>query len=315
VEYELTDDLKLGLSVQNRQLGRVLEDVSVDNADTYILANPGEWSADAERDLENRIANTADADEAALLTAQLEQFRRIRGFDKPRRDYSAIQLVATRRFSPRVFFQASYTYSRNRGNYPGLFSSDNGQLDPNISSQFDLIELLSNRDGPLPTDRPHYVKLDGYYTFDLGRFDRLTTSSRFRALSGTPKSALGRHYLYGFDESFVLPRGALGRTDFDFGLDVRVAWSRKLVRGMTFELSADVFNVFDRQGTFAVSQTYTLDPINPIVGGSVEDLVFAKAQSLTGAETTEPVGRFRNFGNPTSRYAPLSARLGARLTF
>ncbi|HUH04034.1 MAG TPA: TonB-dependent receptor, partial [Kofleriaceae bacterium] len=60
LEYELMEDLKIGLSVQHRSIGRVLEDLSVDNADTYILANPGEWSADAERDLENLIANTSD---------------------------------------------------------------------------------------------------------------------------------------------------------------------------------------------------------------------------------------------------------------
>ena len=45
---------------------------------------------------------------------------------------------------------ASYTYSRTVGNYPGLFQASNGQLDPNISTQYDLRELLVNRDGPLP---------------------------------------------------------------------------------------------------------------------------------------------------------------------
>ena len=43
-EYEVIDDLKLGVSYQNRRLGRVIEDVSTDGANTYIIANPGEWS-------------------------------------------------------------------------------------------------------------------------------------------------------------------------------------------------------------------------------------------------------------------------------
>ncbi len=43
-EYEILDDLKIGVSYQNRRLGRVIEDVSTDGANTYIIANPGEWS-------------------------------------------------------------------------------------------------------------------------------------------------------------------------------------------------------------------------------------------------------------------------------
>ena len=315
VDYELADDLEIGASYQSRSLGRVLEDVSVDNADTYILANPGEWSGAEDRKLQNRIDRTSDPDEKARLQGRLDQFRRIANFDRPRRDYRAIQLTLTRRFSRKAYVQASYTYSRTTGNYPGLVSTDNGQLDPNISSQFDLIELMANRDGPLPVDRPHYIKLDGYYTFDLSKNDALTVSGRARALSGTPISALGRHYLYGFNESFLLPRGAMGRTDFDYGLDVRVGYGRRLVHGMSLELFADVFNLLDHQGTFQVSQTYTLDSANPVVGGDYADLIFAKKQSDSGAETTMPISRYRNFGNPTVRYAPLTARLGARLTF
>jgi hypothetical protein len=53
---------------------------------------------------------------------------------------------------------------RTFGNYPGTFSANNGQLDPNISSQYDLPELLLNRDGPLPNDRPHNIKVTGSYT-------------------------------------------------------------------------------------------------------------------------------------------------------
>ncbi|MBA2541046.1 MAG: TonB-dependent receptor, partial [Deltaproteobacteria bacterium] len=44
-EYEILDDLKVGVSYQHRALGRVIEDVSTDGANTYIIANPGEWSA------------------------------------------------------------------------------------------------------------------------------------------------------------------------------------------------------------------------------------------------------------------------------
>src|ERR1051325_4164051 len=55
VEYEVIDDLKVGLSFQNRKLGRVIEDVSTDGANTYLIANPGEWSAAEEAKLQAQL--------------------------------------------------------------------------------------------------------------------------------------------------------------------------------------------------------------------------------------------------------------------
>src|SRR5678815_4237836 len=112
-----------------------------------------------------------------------------------RRDYNALQLTVSRR-SKQLILQGSYTYSRVTGNYPGLISYDNGQVDPNISSQYDLIELLANRQGALPQDRPHYIKLDGYYVFDFKKAGRATLGWRARALSGVPRNVLAGHPLY-----------------------------------------------------------------------------------------------------------------------
>jgi outer membrane receptor protein involved in Fe transport len=327
VEYEIMEDLKLGLSYQNRRLGRVIEDVSVDGAATYIIANPGEWSSDDENDLVGEIAqydqngdglvddpeNQAEFDR---LTNELDQFRGIRIFDKPQRDYNALQLTVTRRFSKALYMQGSYTYSRTQGNFPGLFSPDNGQVDPNISSQYDLIELLANRNGPLPQDRPHYVKLDGYYTFDFKKAGEATAGIRFRALSGIPQNVLGRHWRYGTSESFILPRGEIRRTDFETGLDVHVDYGRDLGRGMKIFVFADLFNVFNDQGTFGVDDNYTyFSNVNPISGGQYEDLIWLKENDTTGVETSAPSNRNPNYGNVSVRYSPFSARFGARLTF
>ena len=323
-EYEVIEDLKLGVSLQRRVLGRVIEDVSVDGAQTYILANPGEFGRDTERELENEIddlmssENPDDIAAGARKQEQLDQFRGIRTFDKPKRDYNALQLTAVKRFSRNFFLQGSYTYSRTTGNYPGLYSADNGQVDPNITSQYDLIELLANRDGPLPQDRPHYFKLDGWYTFDFDRLGMLTTGGRFRALSGVAHEALGRHFAYGPDESFLLPRGEMGRVDADWTMDARLGYERDIGRGMKIQVFTDFFNLptlIKKEGVFSVDETYTIDPANPVVGGDYEDLVFAKAQTDDGEETADPVTRNRNFGNPAARYTPFFVQLGARLTF
>ncbi len=316
-EVEVYEDLRVGIAYKDRRLGRVLEDVSTDNAQTYIIANPGELDEGEEAALQAEIDALPVGDPARdELERRLEMFRGVRKFDKASRDYQAIEVTAHKRFGNSFYLQAAYTYSRTRGNFPGLFSPDTGQLDPNITSQFDLIELLANRDGPLPQDRPHYVKFDGYYTFDLGKWGRLTPGARFRALSGTPIDALGMHYLYGRGESYLLPRGSVGRTPFDTEVDLKLSYGRQLSDGIAIEVFGDVFNLLNNQAQTRVDEEYTLDPANPIVGGSASDLIYLKRTTLvTGLPTAEPVGRKLNFGNTSQRLTPLSARFGVRLTF
>ncbi len=330
-EYEVMDDLKIGVSYQNRRMGRVIEDVSTDGAQTYIIANPGQWSAEEEAKLQEKIDRVDPADTVlkARLENQMKMFQGIRQFDKPRRDYNALQFTLTRRFSKALYVQGSYTYSRTLGNYPGLISYDNGQVDPNISSQYDLIELLGNRVGPLRTDRPHYIKVDGYYSWDLKKAGQLTTGIRYRALSGIPTNALAAHYLYGSDESFLLPRGQLGRTEFDHGLDLHIGYARKLGKNMELEVFADIYNVYNRQGTSDVDNTYAPQfsladgnggggveqNANPVSGGTYDDLIWVKTINRDGVEGPLPIGRNPNFHNTSSRYAPAYGRLGARLTF
>jgi outer membrane receptor protein involved in Fe transport len=339
-EYEILEDLKVGVSYQNRRMGRVIEDVSTDGASTYIIANPGEWDKGEQTKLENRISqvdatcmaegpSSASCGERDRLSRDLELYKGIRLFDKPRRDYNALQFTLTRRFSKQLYVQGSYTYSKTAGNYPGLISYDNGQVDPNISSQYDLIELLANRIGPLNTDRPHYIKLDGYYTFDFKKNGALTVGTRLRALSGIPTNALAAHYLYGANESFLLPRGQLGRTDFEHGLDVHLGYGRQLSKNYKLEVFLDLFNMYNRQGQAGIDDNYaptfrlsepggaggTRQAANPVSGGTYEDLMWVKTIDSDGNETSTPIGTNPNFRNTTGRYAPGNARIGLRLTF
>jgi hypothetical protein len=323
-EYEVIEDLKVGLSLKRRSFGRVIEDVSVDGAHTYILANPGEFPTEEEDKLEREIADLrasgdpADVALAQRKEAQLVQFRGIRIFDKPKRDYNALEVTAVKRFSRNFFMQGSYTFSRTTGNFPGLFSSDNGQVDPNITSQYDLIELLANREGPLPQDRPHYVKIDGYYNFDFDKAGMLTTGGRFRAFSGVATEALARHVQYGVDESFLLPRGEMGRLDPVWTLDAHIGYARLIRKDMKLEVYTDLFNLptlFVDQDISLVDERYTIDAVNPVVGGDYEDLLWIMALDVDGKETSGTVLRNRNFRNPSVRYTPFFAQIGARLTF
>jgi hypothetical protein len=302
-------------------MGNVIEDVSVDNSATYILANPGTFSAEEEGRLQDEIdALEEGSSERSRLESQLAQFRGIRTFDQPIRNWNAFKLIATKRFSKQFFAQGSYQYARSTGNYQGLFSSNNGQVDPNITSQYDLIELLSNRNGPLPQDIPHSIKLDGFYTFDFEEAGQLTTALSIRAYSGRPIDAFGSHYDYGPSESFLLPRGSVGRTQFYKDADLKLIYGKNISRGMKAELTFELFNFtsFDflqGQQEARVSSTYTFQDANPIVGGDTTDLVFLKGLDSRGRQLAAPVSRNLNYRNVTARWVPPYVRLGARLIF
>ena len=67
---------------------------------------------------------------------------------KPERSYDAVSITLNKLFSKKWLAQASYTWSSLRGNFPGLFRTENAQLDPNITSEYDLVSLLGNKTGP-----------------------------------------------------------------------------------------------------------------------------------------------------------------------
>ena len=121
-----------------------------------------------------------------MLLGRAQSLARSSTFDKPQRNYDGIQLTATQRPTKQSLLIASYTYSQSKGNYPGLFSTETGQNDPNITSLYDLPDLMANRYGPLGLDRPHNVKLDGFYLFDLKKAGQLVAGASFRGAVGHP---------------------------------------------------------------------------------------------------------------------------------
>src|SRR5690606_2000947 len=112
---------------------RVIEDISTDGGHTYIIANPGEIDSAAVDDLiAQEIADgILGADEAMAKAALLKAAA---SFDKPVRRYDGLQITAERRFTRDLMVAASYTLSKLQGNFPGLFSPETGQLDPNLTS-------------------------------------------------------------------------------------------------------------------------------------------------------------------------------------
>ncbi len=289
VQYAILQDLVVGATVVYRWLGRAIEDTGGDdeNPAPTLLANPGRSAGAAE----NADDARAEAN-AAAVTAQ--------------RKYTAVQLAASKRLGRNWFLSGAYTWSRLRGNYTGLYSADNDQGDPNLTTQFDVVGAMANRYGPLPNDRPHLIRADGSYRFAWGR-SSLTTGLGFVGQSGQPLTPLGRYPLLGAKESFLLPRGSAGRTPFVTQLDLHVAYRTKLAGQTTAEAFVDIFNLLNQRTVLTRDQEYTVDEVAPLAGGS-------RLSDLRTADGSLPQ-RNPNYLAATSYQAPISARLGLRVMF
>jgi hypothetical protein len=173
-------------------------------------------------------------------------------FPKPVRIYKALEITMDKRFSNHWMMQGSYVLSRLEGNYEGLYSNDNGQLDPNITSKYDIPSLLVNGYGLLPNDRTHVLKLYGGYFFEN---IPLELSANFTLQSGIPISALGADDAYGINEGFCKVRGTAGRAPTLWALDLGAQYTFKIWKS-NLALRADIFNVTNEQRTTTVDQTY-----------------------------------------------------------
>jgi hypothetical protein len=270
-QYEVLRDLVIGTTLIYRWLGRAIED-------TYDQAHPNDGPA--------IVVNPPGAT----------------------RTYQAVQFTANKRFARRWFFAGSYTLSRLRGNYVGLYDADNNQLNPNQSTQYDAPGIMVNRNGPLPNDRPHLIRLDGYFTQPFGH-SSLTAGLGFVGRSGQPLNALGGFQSPTDNNSYILPRGSMGRTPFVTRLDLHLAYRRSVRGQLSAEVFFDIFNLFNQRTVLTQDQVYTADQVTPIPGESKANL-----QNLTNNNMV-PVTKNPNFLMPTSYQAPISGRLGVRVFF
>ncbi|WP_338863548.1 TonB-dependent receptor [Myxococcus stipitatus] len=290
-EYEVLLG-RVGLTYTRRVLNDVIEDMSRDDGNTFFLGNPGKgYSKD---------------------------------FPEAKREYDAVNVYYQKIFSDGWLAQASYTWSQLRGNYSGLFRADTGQLSPNLTRDFDLVSLTTNRDGALPGDRTHSIKVFGAREFYVSRFTSVNLGGGYRTRSGTPLNYLGAHPRRSGSETFILPRGSAGRLPWVHNIDTHVGLNQKLSNDYTLSVSLDVFNLFNFQQYTAVDQTLTFTRVYAIEqGGKPEDLAACLTPNNPGCKvistaTNQPIlpsDINPNFKRPTTYQAPRSIRLGAKLSF
>jgi hypothetical protein len=321
-EYEVIPDLTVGFNYIHRSMPNVIEDVSTDGGNNYLITNPGRNFDDQADELHAQamtLMSSSDPKDQALgdlYELRAQQMYYVKNFEKPSRNYDAIQLIARQRFGKTSGLQASYTYSRSKGNYPGLFSTETGQLDPNITSLYDLPDLMANRYGPMGLDRPHNLKVDAFKIFDFKKAGYILTGGAWRTQSGIPHNALGAHITYGSDEAYLLPRGSVPRSPVTTQFDVKLAYGYRISKNTELQGFLNIFNLFDSQDELDADERYTTDPASPILGGHMDDLQhIKKLDAATGQELNETVTVNKNFGNLNARNTPRTFQLGFRIVF
>lgn len=241
-EYSATPTVVLTARYTHNSLDRAIEDVGTlgPQGEKYFIANPG-------------LGLTADPKTWGP------------GFPvtpKARRDYDAVELRANKRYSKGLSFAASYTWSREYGNYGGLASSDeNGRFSPNVNRYFDLPFMSFDKTGKevlglLATDRPHTFKAFGSYELK----SKLGTSNfgpAFQFMSGTPLTT--EVSMVSSVPIFVNGRGDLGRTPFWSQTDFYITHEFHLARSSErykIKLEATFANLFDQDTAYTADVGY-----------------------------------------------------------
>lgn len=242
------------------------------------------------RDLREAIDDATDVDSGRFVfgnpgRGELEEFPR------PSREYRAIEVTFRRDADARSGWLASYVWSRNRGNYPGLYLTEPEGALPNGGAYFDVPEMTVNSYGPLPSDRTHVLKASAFRRFGSG----FNAGASLIWATGTPISELGPTTAGGLFYGFVRPRGTAGRTPILFDLNVRLDY-RFRVRGSTRvvpRVILDVYHLFSDRDPVAFDQTHYLG--------------LDESGNYTDPNPT--------YGMPTHYAPPTTARLGLEVSF
>jgi hypothetical protein len=152
----------------------------------------------------------------------------------------------------RAFARGSYTWSHYYGNFDQDNTTTDNDLNIFIGSSFiaDAAgrQLWNFRDGDLRGDRPHMLKLYGYYLLDWNA----TAGGYFVAQSGQPWEMWSYEPYIALTTStsdtsrYAEPAGSR-RSPAHWQLDLNYTQNIRLPGTMNFQIAADLFNVFDKQ--------------------------------------------------------------------
>jgi hypothetical protein len=216
IDYQIARSLSFEARWDRRRLDHVIEDSALYNpsiGETFVINNPGQGVGKTFAGFWNFLYGCSPSNTAAcastpnpLTNPNVPQICDPNtGLCPPAnlipgaRSYDGIELRLTKSTSNHWFGMFSYTYSKLRGNYTGLTTTDiadggGGRNSPNNSRAFDEPYFGWNANGTssnglLPTDRPNAFKGYAYYQMPWGKFsNKMTTDFGIfqYAYSGSP---------------------------------------------------------------------------------------------------------------------------------
>ena len=267
----------------------------------YTIINPGQ-----------EVTVALDGLDGRTVTFTPQQL----GYDAAVRKYDAVTFEVNRPWDGRWSLNASYTWSKARGNSEGYVQSDFGQDDAGITQDFDQPGFLDGAYGYLPSDRRHQIKLWG--AFEI--FEGLTLGSNVSILSPRPLSCFGHHptdpfaNAYGsasrycspsngtpLSGSVLSPRGTAQESDWIYEADFKLAYAVNIPSGQLVRFRVDVFNLFNSQG---VQERMEVGELSGLVPLTEED----EEAGYTSADRFYPLNP--NYGQATGYQSPRTVRLG-----
>jgi outer membrane receptor protein involved in Fe transport len=207
-------------------------------------------------------------DDVRTFNADQTINRQVVNYDEADRNYRGLQLTAEKRFSNNWNAQASYTYSRTRGNhFAENFTTLGDYLDAQCRQTVDLtvgtngvlpcteVQNGANKFGRPTYDRPHNFKLSAAYVRPVGpvnlTFGALTEAlSKFRyektrtvnvLFPGTTTNS-GNTATYFYNE-----RGSDPVEGMEWYLDTSVEGTWRIYNTAQAGFRAEIFNITDRQ--------------------------------------------------------------------
>jgi hypothetical protein len=319
IDFQLSKTLALEARYDRRRLDNAIEDSSIiassgpsAGSETFVIGNPGKG---VEKTFDSFYSflypgtapdcpgpgwtPTNDVRQACAVNP-------VNAMIPAARSYDGVEFRLTKTPSHHLGGMVSYTYSRLRGNYTGLTSSDlsdgqqGGRSSPNNSRAFDepyfqWDSFGRSSSGLLPTDRPNTFKGYGYY--ELGWLKKFTTDfGIFQFLySGSPITSYldtgagnGAWAVQAWDRGKFVPvsqdptTGAVTigapttkRTPWFTQTDFSITQNIKLTESKMLSFSIDATNLLNQRAVTAYNEDVTslavtnqYITLNPAQGGS-----------------------------------------------
>lgn len=275
-EREVMPNISIGFKGIYRYYGRVIEDFLGSDDGTYYIGNPGE---------------------GIMKDIWTLDYSRTFPAPKAERKFKGLQIDITKKYSNNWQAIASYMVSKLDGNYDGEYSPfTNVGADPNISATYDYYDFFTNgmnlnvitNKGPLSNDRRHQFKASGVYVTRWKMSIGVSTYLK----SGTPLTRYGFSDAYGRYEFFLTERGVEGRTPWIFDTDVHFGYPIEAGQ-FRINLMADIFNLFNTRRAILLDQRW----------------------GFQEADNSSPTPVNPNYLQPVLRTAPISMRMGVRVSF